>query len=519
MINIYEPNIDDYNCEAINAIHSGWISNHGKYVKLATEKLKKIFNIPYVILMNNGTSATHCLFLSLQYKYPNIELIYVPENCYVAAWNAALMVYPLSKINLVAMNINTWNMDLENNIESFKKDSAILIVHNLGNIINVNKYKEKRPDLIFVEDNCEGLFGKYDEIYSGMSNSTLCSSCSFYGNKIITTGEGGAFFTHDYEIFKYINSVYSQGMSAQKYIHEYHAYNYRMTNVQAAFLYSQLNDYENIINNKYRIFKNYEKLLDQFILKKKIKLFREEENTKYAPWIFGFRILNNKYSIKETFDFFIGENIDTRPFFYPINAHAHLLEFENLSHESYLLNKEILMIPSSPMITLEEQEKVVNTIEKFIKYQNIVKIDQENVHLLGEFIKNPLSKYFRYFEKRDENVIQNHYLTILYLDNDQKPIGYGHIDKKGDISSMGLLNNENIYELGICLLEGSKGQGIGKLIMKYLLENTKEIDEIHLLVDKDNEIAFNMYKKFKFSIMIEKENFYLMNRIRSRLLS
>lgn len=367
MINIYEPNIDKYKNEAINAINSGWISNHGKYIHLATNKLNEILNCKYSILVSNGTCATHCLFLSLKFKYPEITKIYVPNNAYVAAWNSALMVYKLENLEVMKMNIDTWNIETdEKYIKSLDKNAAVLIVHNLGNIINVSSLKKIRPDLIFVEDNCEGLFGKYNGIFSGTSNDTLCSSISFYGNKVITTGEGGAFITNHLEIYEYIKKVYSQGMSSQKYLHDVHAYNYRMTNIQAAFLYEQLNDIEHILNNKQQIFENYETLLETLIKNKKVSLFKKEENTENANWIFAVRILNNKKTIDETNEFFKINNVDVRPFFYPINKHEHLSKIENNDEISILLNKEIIMIPSSPTITINEQKYIVDVIEKFI---------------------------------------------------------------------------------------------------------------------------------------------------------
>ena len=80
------------------------------------------------------------------------------------------------------------------------------------------------------------------------------------------------------------------------------------------------------------------------------------------------RIIGNTKTIEETSDFFKSNNIDIRPFFYPINAHEHLKNVENNDETSYILNKEIIMIPSSPTITIEEQKLVVDVILKFIKY-------------------------------------------------------------------------------------------------------------------------------------------------------
>jgi dTDP-4-amino-4,6-dideoxygalactose transaminase len=111
MLNIYEPNIDKYKESTINAIKEGWISNHGKFVELANNKLKEIIKSKYSILMANGTCATHCLFLALKFKYPNINKIYVPNNCYIAPWNTLLMVYSIKQIEVMKMNIDTWNID------------------------------------------------------------------------------------------------------------------------------------------------------------------------------------------------------------------------------------------------------------------------------------------------------------------------------------------------------------------------------------------------------------------------
>ena len=135
-IPIYKPYINKYKKSAIKAIEDGWISNLGDNVKLATEKLKKVLNIPYCILMSNGTCATHCLFLAIKYKYPQIDTIYVPNNVYIAVWNCAIREYNKSSLIVLPINIKTWNMTIPT---KFKKRSAIVIVHNLGNIIDISK--------------------------------------------------------------------------------------------------------------------------------------------------------------------------------------------------------------------------------------------------------------------------------------------------------------------------------------------------------------------------------------------
>lgn len=368
MISIYQPTIEKYSESAIKAIKTGWISNHGEYIEKTSSLLKRILNVKHSILMANGTCATHCLFLAIKHKHPDIQKIYVPNNCYVAAHNSALMEYEKTQLTVMRMDVNTWNVDTsEDYIKSLDANSAVLIVHNLGNIVNVPRLKRLRPDLIFVEDNCEGIFGKYEGIYSGMSESSLCSSASFYGNKIITSGEGGAFFTNDDGVYNYIKGVYSQGMSNVRYLHNVHAYNYRMTNVKAAFIYDQLNDLDYILQNKRRVFENYKVLLRELINAGKVGLFECEKGTESSDWIFSVRLVGNTMTIEETTHFFNNRGVDIRPFFYPINAHDHLSNFAVNDPVSVLLNKEVIMIPSSPTITEKEQQKVVDVICEFYK--------------------------------------------------------------------------------------------------------------------------------------------------------
>jgi len=367
IIPIYIPYIEKYKNSALDAINSGWISNYGKYIELATNKLKEILNTKNIILMSNGTCATHCLLLALKYKYPNINKIYVPNNVYVAVYNCVLMEYNIDLIEILKTNEDTWCIDeSEEYLLSLEKNSAILIVHNLGGIVNVDRIKKIRPDIILLEDNCEGLFGKYNNIYTGTSENVLCSSISFYANKTITTGEGGAFITNDDEIYNYIKLVYSQGMSSIRYIHNLHAYNYRMTNIEAAFLYDQLNDIEHILELKNKIFNNYLELLKELIDSNKISLQKINDNCIRANWMFAIKINNNKLSIDETYKYFYDNGIETRPFFYPYYYHNHLKTIKSQDTINKL-NENILMFPSYPNLKFENQQYIVNIINKLIK--------------------------------------------------------------------------------------------------------------------------------------------------------
>jgi len=134
---------------------------------------------------------------------------------------------------------------------------------------------------------------------------------------------------------------------------------------------------------------------------------------------------------------------------------------------------------------------------------HIVEIDESNSHYLTTFLVNDIPSTFRYFKTRSVNILKNHILTIMLLD-DELPIGYAHIDY------------ENKYWLGICILDAYQGKGLGNKMMEYILNHEKitVLNDIYLTVDSTNENAIKLYKKFNFSIVELTENYYIMRNIK-----
>lgn len=99
---------------------------------------------------------------------------------------------------------------------------------------------------------------------------------------------------------------------------------------------------------------------------------------------------------------------------------------------------------------------------------------------------------FRYYQKRDFDVINNHSITVLLANNDSQNIAYGHIDFDG-----------LTYWLGIMVIESELGNGWGRGMMTFLIDycDNNEITIVKLTVDKSNYKAINMYKKFEFQIV------------------
>ena len=130
---------------------------------------------------------------------------------------------------------------------------------------------------------------------------------------------------------------------------------------------------------------------------------------------------------------------------------------------------------------------------------NYININEDNIDLLVDFLYRNTNgqKSFRYFKNRKITAIKNHFVTrLFYLKN--KCIGYGHLDKESDF-----------VWLGIMVSDEERGNGYGGIIMENLIESSCNYS-VYLTVDKENKIAYNLYKKCGFLLESENEKYYKM---------
>ncbi len=336
---IYNPYLLKNSKKYVNkALDDNWISFKGEFVKKAEEKLQELLNIKHVLLTNSGTSATHCLIKSIKWKYPECNKIYIPDNCFIAVYNVVLMEFYSRDIVVIPTDPNTLNLDL-NYIDKMDYNSALFLVHNIGNIIPIDIIKKRRPDIIIVEDNCEGFMGKYDNDYSG--TQSLCSSISFFANKHITCGEGGAFCTNDTKLYEFIKIFSRQGITNIKYKYNILGHNYRLSNINAAVLFSQINYLEEIINKKKIIFKMYEKYL------KNVDFSIKHPNTEHSYWMFCIKF--KKQINFNHFETYMKENnIEIRQFFFHYKEHNHLQNLKMIENVNHKLENYVVILPSYP---------------------------------------------------------------------------------------------------------------------------------------------------------------------------
>jgi perosamine synthetase len=370
MIPIYKPFLPPKSLEyAHEALDSGWISStSGRYLQEAQEKLQELFKVKYVQLLVNGTCACHLMTKALSKKLDVVgkKKILVPTNSYVACWNSLLFDQEYQLI-CVKTDLGTWNIDLDDlhHKLTIHPDASVLIVHNIGNIINVPELKEKYPNTIFLEDNCEGLLGQYEGQYSG--TASFCSAVSFFGNKTVSTGEGAALLTNSEGAYQYVKCIQGQGQSEVRFIHNELGYNYRMTNIVAGLLVGQLGIREEICERKADVFERYR---TAFRGREDILLQKEAGGTKHSNWMLGVRIPSQgNYEVARAF--FEQAGIEIRPMFFPIWKNRHLANHPDILHtedeNAERLNRECLILPSYPELTEEEQGHILRVLEEYLK--------------------------------------------------------------------------------------------------------------------------------------------------------
>ncbi len=340
---------------ATEAIQSGWISWRGKYAPVVEKKLSEILGAEYVLLTSSGTMAMNLVARCLRH-FKGAKRILVPNSVFVAAWNSFVREH--YDMCVMGVDPRTWNADLPPDADA----DAILIVHNVGNVMNVPRLKKNFPKLVFVEDACEAFFGNYEGYPAG--SASFCSAMSFFANKSITSGEGGAFITNDKDVADFARKVRGQGQGSKLYHHEILGSNYRMTNVQAAILLGQLESMNQIKEEKARVFDAYKEGLDS---EEGIQVQEVEPGTSHANWIFAAKFVGNP-SYERAKDYFTQFSIDTRPMFVPISKHPYLRHLapsdESIAH---LLSREVVMFPSYPELPTKDIWFICDKIRSYVK--------------------------------------------------------------------------------------------------------------------------------------------------------
>lgn len=315
-IPISAPSITAKEIEYVtDAVKSGWISSIGRYVDTFEQKFAAFCGTKHAVAVSNGTVALHLALVAYGIG-PGDEVI-VPDFTFVATANA--VKYTGAEVVIVDIEEKTLCIDpakIRNAITPRTK--AIMPVHIYGHPADMKEIMKiaQEHNLIVIEDAAESPGAEVNGVkVGGIGN---CGTFSFYGNKIITTGEGGMITSNDDAFIKKVRFLKDHAMSkAKRYWHEAVGYNYRITNLQAAIGLAQIERVEELLAHKKRIFTAYRQYLSDDI---RCKLNYEAPWAKNVYWMVCLEISAYDEDARNNLMLRLKkENIDSRPYFYPIS--------------------------------------------------------------------------------------------------------------------------------------------------------------------------------------------------------
>ncbi len=365
MIPIAEPYLNNEELEnVIEAVKSGWISSKGKFIKEFENSFAKYCGRKYGVSTSNGTVALHLALVSLGVKEGD-EVI-VPDLTFISPANA--VKYCNAKPVLVDVNKDYLGINPKKIEEKITpKTKAIILVHLYGYPCDIDAIKKvaEKHNLKIIEDAAEAHGAMYKNQKVGSFGDISCFS--FYGNKIITTGEGGICLTDNKELADKIKILRDHGKEpGNKYYHSLVGFNYRMTNLQAAIGCAQLKKIDKILDKRKKIGRSYNNSLKELESKGKITLPKEISWSNNVYWMYSILIENNaKHSRDEIISRLKQKGIETRPFFIPL----HLMpphKIEGSFPISEELSKKGLNLPSSANLKKEEINRVCKEIKEIV---------------------------------------------------------------------------------------------------------------------------------------------------------
>lgn len=337
---------------------TGWVSSAGKFVTRFEQMFAKFCETRYAIATSNGTTALHLALLALDIGLGD-EVI-VPTLTFIATANA--VAYTGARPVFVDSEAQTWNIDpaqIEQAITPRTK--AIIPVHLYGHPANMEPILEmaNHYGLAVIEDAAEAHGARYKgQRVGGIGD---IGTFSFYGNKIITTGEGGMIVTNRADLAEKMRILRDHGMSpTRRYWHPVLGYNYRLTNIQAALGVAQMEKIETILAAKRRIAQAYTEALSGIA---GLTLSPEASWAENVYWLYSILVDEHFFGMERDVLMAIlkSQGLDTRPLFPPIHTQPIYATGQCLPVAERLAAQG-LSLPSSPNLNREDITRIASAI-------------------------------------------------------------------------------------------------------------------------------------------------------------
>lgn len=378
----FEGNEEKY---VMDAVKQAWVSTGGAYITKLEEQLARYLNVPAVAACQSGTAALH-LALHESGVGPD-DAVIVPALTFIAAVNPVRYQFAEPVFMDCDESLCMDSAKLRHYCEkectftdgklickaNGRHIKAVVVVHVFGNLADMEGIMETAQTyhLRVVEDATEALGSKFlTGKYAGKMAGTIgdFGAYSFNGNKIITTGGGGALTASNPDELQHMKYLSTQAKNdALFYVHNESGFNYRMTNLQAALGVAQLEELPEFIIRKRTNFRRYQKKLEDF---SGAYLLPFRENTESNCWFYALVIGEEKdqpdlHAIIQRFQ---DEGIQTRPVWGLIHEqkpYRNCISYRIEKAKDY--SNRIVNLPCSTNLTEEEQDYVVEKIREIIK--------------------------------------------------------------------------------------------------------------------------------------------------------
>lgn len=358
MIPVYQPYFNGREKEYVNqCLDSTWVSSKGEFIGKFERGFADYIGAQYATSVCNGTVAIHLALAALGIG-PGDEVI-VPTLTYIASVNTIIQI---GAIPVFVDSIEqTWQLDPEDVRRKItSKTKAVMAVHLYGMPCEMDSLTQicRENNLLLVED-CAEAFGTY---YKGKHVGTFgdIATFSFFGNKTITTGEGGMVVAKEQIVIDKAFYLKNQGVSqTREYWHDVLAYNYRMTNVCAAIGLAQLEQADIILAKKRKVAEWYREGLSGLPL----RVHNEEPDTVHSFWMCSVTV-NDAAHRQLLRDHLKSSSIDTRPLFYPAHTLPHCKVKDQFPVAESLSSRGI-NLPSYPALDEPDIRRITGEIRRY----------------------------------------------------------------------------------------------------------------------------------------------------------
>jgi perosamine synthetase len=344
----------------VDAVESNWVSSIGPYIDRFEKEFAETMGSQHAVSVNNGTSAILLALKTLEIG-PGDEVI-APSFTFAATINAIL--YAGATPVLVDSSGSHWNLDV-NKVEELvtKRTKAIIPVHLYGHPCDMEAVLTiaKKHDLFIIEDAAEAHGASVLDRKVGTLGIIGCFS--FYGNKIMTTGEGGMCLTQDEEINHHLRKIRDHGMDKnRRYWHDEIGFNFRMTNLNAALGVAQLEQLSAFLSRRKILSDIYDRGFSP--LSDKISIYKNKHGES-VDWLYCI-FLNGSQDIER--DELIAKlkraGIDARPTFHPVHT---MPPYREMKRSKNMLNAEKygssgINLPLHPTLTDENVYYIVESV-------------------------------------------------------------------------------------------------------------------------------------------------------------